>query len=62
MPAAASAILAHLQAVAVERQTRMDDIALGRRVTALKAYQQARFARSHADLLAHPHYGPAAHF
>jgi hypothetical protein len=31
-------------------------------VAALKAYQQKRFARTHASLLAHPHYGRAANF
>lgn len=58
----AATILAHLDAVAAERDARRNDAALGRRVLALKAYQQARFGRTHADMLAHPRYGPAARF
>lgn len=60
--ASAATILAHLDAVAAERHARHHDAALGRRVQRLKAYQQARFARTHADMLAHPRYGAAARF
>lgn len=60
MTASTASILAHLDAVAAERQAR--DAALGARVTELKAYQQARFSRTHADLLTHAAYGPAARF
>jgi hypothetical protein len=35
---------------------------LGGDVVALKAYQQKRFARTHASLLAHPRYGCATNF
>jgi hypothetical protein len=62
MTANAASILAHLDAVAAERQARRNDVPLGRRVLALKAYQQTRFARTHADMLAHPRYGAAARF
>ena len=53
MTADATNILAHLDAVAAERNARRNDATLGRRVQQLKAYQQARFARTHADSLAH---------
>lgn len=62
MPASAATILAHLDAVAQERQSRLADAALGERVTALKTYQQARFSNTHADLLADATLGPAARF
>lgn len=62
MTEAAAHILAHLDAVAAERNARRDDAALGRRVQQLKAYQQARFARTHAACLAHTRYGAAAQF
>lgn len=62
MPASAAAILAHLDVVAAERQSRLHDAELAGRVLALKAYQQARFARTHADLLAHTAFGLAARF
>lgn len=55
-------ITAHMDVVAAERQARLDDPALGLRVLALKTYQQARFARTHADLLVHAQFGPAARF
>lgn len=62
MTTSAAAILAHLDVVAAERLARAQNPALGTRVAALKAYQQARFARTHADLLTHAAYGPAARF
>ncbi len=55
-------ILDALQAVQAERAVRQADPALGPRVIAVKAWQHQRFARSHADLLAHPRYGAAAGF
>ena len=62
MSADASTILAALAQVAAERQVRLADAELSRRVVALKAYQQRRFAHTHADTLAHPRHGPAARF
>jgi hypothetical protein len=58
----AASILGHLQQVETERARRAADAALSARVLALKAYQRDRFARSHADLLAHPRYAEAARF
>lgn len=58
----AASILGHLQRVEAERRARAGDPGLASRVLALKAYQRDRFARSHADLLAHPRYGAAARF
>ncbi len=55
-------ILEHLAAVDAERRRRAAAPVLARTVEALKRYQQARFARTHADLLAHPRYGRAANF
>lgn len=55
-------ILQHLEVVEGERAARAADAPLARRVLALKSYQQARFARTHAGLLAHPRYAPAARF
>ena len=55
-------ILAHLRAVEAERALRQHDAALGARVTALKAFQQQRFANTYVDLLASPRYGAAARF
>jgi hypothetical protein len=55
-------ILEHLAVVATERARREADPSLDRRAIAIKAYQQARFARTHAGLLAHPRYAPAARF
>lgn len=58
----ASTILAHLATVDVERHQRAADPALGARVEAIKAYQQRRFARTYADLLASTRYQHAARF
>jgi len=56
------AILQPLVQVAHERAQREADAALNARVAALKTYQQARFRRTYADLLASPRYGAAASF
>ena len=58
----ANRILQSLAAVDVERGRRAAAPGLGQAVEALKAYQQKRFARTHASLLAHPRYGRAANF
>jgi hypothetical protein len=55
-------ILQHLGVVRVERAARAADSALAERVGHLKRYQQARFARTYADLLGHPRYAGAARF
>jgi hypothetical protein len=58
----ASRILAALAAVEAERARRAAEPGLAAAVTALKAWQQRRFARTHADLLDHPRFGLAARF
>ena len=58
----ATRILQSLTAVDVERRRRAAAPGLAPAVEALKAYQQRRFARTHASLLAHPRYGRAANF
>ena len=58
----ATRILQSLAAVDVERRRRTAMPALNPAVEALKAYQQRRFARTHASLLAHPRHGRAANF
>ena len=60
--ALAARILAHLEAVQAVRSARAVAPAHAARVIAVKAYQQVRFARSHADLLAHVRYAAAANF
>jgi hypothetical protein len=55
-------ISASLASVASERAARAGDDSLRARVTALKTYQQARFRRGYADLLADPRHGAAALF
>lgn len=55
-------ILHHLSAVQVERDRRAADKALLARVTALKTYQQRRFAHTYADLLASRRYRAVAQF
>lgn len=62
MPNAADSILAHLEVVDAERATRALDAGLQSKVTALKEFQQLRFAHTYADLLASPRYGRAARF
>lgn len=58
----ANRILQSLGIVEAERHRRVASPALARDVAALKAYQQSRFARTHASLLTHPRYGRAANF
>ena len=55
-------ILQSLEEVEAERAARAADAALDARALGVKAFQQARFARTHAGLLAHARYGPAARF
>jgi hypothetical protein len=55
-------ILDHLAVVDRERRARLVAPALGGKAAELKRYQQSRFARTHADLLVHPRFGPAAKF
>lgn len=62
MSQVAASILAHLMAVDAERQRRCQDAGLAHKVNALKAWQQARFAATHEDLLRDARYGPAARF
>ena len=62
MPDIATRILQSLAAVDTERHRREATPALAGQVAALKAYQQQRFARTHASLLAHPRHGRAARF
>ncbi|MES2960713.1 MAG: hypothetical protein V4792_21160 [Pseudomonadota bacterium] len=57
-----ASILQHLGAVRVERAARSADPALAERVVRVKRYQQARFARTYADLLGHPRYAGASRF
>ncbi|MBC7663362.1 MAG: hypothetical protein H7276_06115 [Caulobacter sp.] len=58
----ATRILQSLAAVEAERRRRAATPGLADAVAMLKAYQQRRFARTHAELLAHPRYGRAANF
>lgn len=62
MTSDAEKILSELATVDGERQARAADPSLARRVLALKAYQQARFSKTYADLLANPRYASAARF
>ena len=55
-------ILQHLGTVRVERAARAADATLTLRVIHVKRYQQARFARDYADLLANPRYAGASRF
>lgn len=55
-------ILKCLRQIALEREHRSADPALGSRVVAVKQFQHARFSRTYADLLADLRYGPAARF
>ncbi len=55
-------ILSELATVERLRASHAADAALLRRVIALKDYQSRRFARTYADLLAHPRYGTPARF
>jgi hypothetical protein len=62
MNALGTRILDHLAVVDGERRSRLGQPGLASAVATLKAYQQARFARTHADLLVDARYGPAANF
>jgi hypothetical protein len=62
MASLAEQILSSLEEVQTLRRQRQSDPALLGRVQRVKVYQQRRFARSHADLLADPRHGPAARF
>lgn len=62
MPSLAELILTQLDSVQQLRLKRQHDAGLQQRVQALKAYQQQRFARTHADLLKDPRHAPAARF
>jgi hypothetical protein len=62
MNALGTRILDHLAVVEGERRSRLAQAGLAGAVDALKAYQQARFARTHADLLVDARFGPAANF
>jgi hypothetical protein len=55
-------ILVHLQAVEAERAAREAEPTLKARALALKAYQQQRFRRTYADMLADDRYRGAALF
>lgn len=57
-----ASILSALEVVADERRARAAAPGLAARVEALKGYQQERFRRSYADLLAHPRFAGAAQF
>src|SRR4051812_23857649 len=62
MPASAAAIAAQLSVVEAERARRAEEPGLLARVTDLKAFQQRRFSRTYADLLASARYGPASRY
>jgi hypothetical protein len=62
MEAHGQQILLHLRSVADERERQTRDSALGKRVLAVKTYQQRRFSSTYADLLADPRYSGAARF
>ena len=62
MTSVAVSILADLESVAAERARRHASAALAARVTALKRYQQQRFAHTYNDLLHSARYGAAARF
>jgi hypothetical protein len=58
----ATRIQQSLAAVDAERRKRAATPGLADAVQALKSWQQKRFARTHAALLAHPRFGRAANF
>ena len=62
MAASSENILQHLSAVESERLRRVGNPSLQARVTAVKTYQQQRFAHTYADLLASPRYRDVARF
>ncbi|HEU4458984.1 MAG TPA: hypothetical protein VFR90_07665 [Methylibium sp.] len=61
-PADAAAILRSLAIVEAERTRRAGDARLAARVPPVKAFQQARFEATHADLLQSARYRDAARF
>lgn len=61
-PLSAESLLKELRAVDAERARRATDPELDARVQALKTFQQQRFARTYADLLANPRYEAATRF
>lgn len=61
-PLSAESLLKELRAVDAERARRAADPELDARVQALKTFQQQRFARTYADLLANPRYEAATRF
>lgn len=62
MNARADRILEHLQDVAQMRARSAEDGVLAANLLAIKTYQQRRFTKTYADLLAHPIYAPVAEF
>jgi len=62
MSVVAAGIARHLEAVAAERARRAAAPPLLAKVNALKAYQQARFSHTYADLLASDRYGAASRY
>ncbi len=61
-PATAESILHLLRLVQQQRYQRQSSAGLEGAVASIKAYQQRRFAYTHADFLSNPRYGPASHF
>lgn len=59
---AADEMLGHLREVDAQRRLREAEPGLADRVQALKRYQQQRFAKTYADLLATPRYEQATRF
>src|SRR5688500_13482934 len=55
-------ILQCLQDVNEQRRLRANDAALAHAVRQVKQFQQARFEKTYADMLAHPRYAAAARF
>lgn len=62
MNSTGESILQSLQQVSAERAARASEPGLAERVSAVKAFQHARFARTYADMLADARYAPAARF
>ncbi len=62
MSSSGELIMQQLAAVNVERAARAADEGLASRVAQVKQFQQARFAHTYADLLAHPRYAGASKF
>ena len=62
MSSAVESILSDLAAVEQDRNQRRLDPSFGKRVAAIKAFQQMRFRRTYADLLDSPRYRRAATF